>query len=416
MKGKDYLKRKLAAKRVGVLKRYNYYDQHERYQDLGDLISAAKAQQYNSVLGWCAHGVDFLADRLNFKGFDNDVMSIMDIYNLNNPDIIFDSAILGALIGSCDFIYVSRDKDGNPRLQVIDGANATGIIDPITNMLIEGYAVLERDPDTDAVLIDAYFVAGDTIISWYSQGKVTTEHFTNVAEYPMLAPIIFRPDAKRPFGHSRISRSCMNLQNEARAAFTRADITAEYYSFPQRYVLGLAQDAEFDKSKASISSFLDMRKDDDGQFPQVGQFPQNSMQPYMDQIKTYAQAFAGEMGMTVDDFGFSGNAPASPDVVRSMHESLNRTAKKAQRTFGCGFLNAGYLARILADDYPYQRRAVAETIPTWEPAFDMSASQISGIGDAAIKLNQAVPGYVTANNLKKMTGMEGPEQTPKSEV
>jgi hypothetical protein len=409
MKGQDYLKRKLSAKRTGVLKRYRYYDQHERYQDLGSLISTTKAQQYNSVLGWCAHGVDFLADRLNFKGFDNDILGIMDIYNLNNPDIIFDSAILGALIGSCDFIYISQDENGDPRLQVIDGANATGIIDPITNMLLEGYAVLERDPDTDAVLIDAYFIPGDTAVNWYSAGSVTTTHYQNSADYPMLVPIIFRPDAKRPFGHSRISRSCMNLQDKARSAFARADITAEYYSFPQRYVLGLAQETEFDKSKASVSSFLDLRKDDDGQYPQVGQFPQNSMQPYMDQIKTYAQAFAGEMGMTVDDFGFSGNAPTSPDVVRSMHESLNKTAKKAQRTFGSGFLNAGYLARILADDYPYQRKVLAETIPTWEPAFDMSASQISGIGDAAIKLNQAVPGYITSANLNKMTGMENSE-------
>lgn len=69
----------------------------------------------------------------------------------------------------------------------------------------------------------------------------------------------------------------MNLMNKARAAIARSDIMAEYYSFPQRYVLGLAQDTEFDKTKASVSSFLDLRKDEDGQYPQVGQFPQNSM-------------------------------------------------------------------------------------------------------------------------------------------
>ena len=30
-------------------------------------------------------------------------------------------------------------------MQVIDGANATGIIDDSTGLLVEGYAVLERD-------------------------------------------------------------------------------------------------------------------------------------------------------------------------------------------------------------------------------------------------------------------------------
>ena len=418
MKGKEYLQRKLETKRTRVLLRYRYYEQKERYQDLGSLISARKAQEYNSVLGWCAHGVDFLADRLNFTGFDNDVLNIMDLYNQNNPDILFDSAILGALIGSCDFIYISAGEDGQPRMQVIDGANATGIIDPITNMLQEGYAVLERDPDTDQAMVDAYFLAGSTTVYWRStpQRKAYSKVFKNISPYPLLVPIIYRPDARRVFGHSRISRSCMNLMNKARAAIARSDITAEYYSFPQRYVLGLAQDTEFDKSKASVSSFLDLRKDEDGQFPQVGQFPQNSMQPYMDQIKTYAQAFAGEMGMTVDDLGFSSSAPTSPDVVRSAHESLSKTARKAQKTFGSGFLNAGYLARIIADNYPYQRKALAETTPTWEPAFDMSASQISGIGDAAVKLNQAVPGYITQDNLKKLTGMDGSAQNTQTEV
>lgn len=276
----------------------------------------------------------------------------------------------------------------------------------------------QRDLDTDNVLVDAYFQPGGTTVYWWStpQQPAHSQVFKNVSPYPLLVPIIYRPDAKRVFGHSRISRFCMNLMNKARAAIARSDITAEYYSFPQRYVLGLAQDTEFDKTKALVSSFLDLRKDEDGQYPQVGQFPQNSMQPYMDQIKTYAQAFAGEMGMTVDDLGFASSAPTSPDVVRSAHESLSKTARKAQKTFGSGFLNAGYLARIVADNYPYQRQAIAETIPIWEPAFDMSASQISGIGDAAIKLNQAVPGYVTADNLRKMTGLEGTGQTVQNQT
>ena len=115
-------------------------------------------------------------------------------------------------------------------------------------------------------------------------------------------------------------------------------------------------------------------------------------------------------------YSFASSAPTSPDVVRSAHESLSKTARKAQKTFGSGFLNAGYLARIVADNYPYQRQAIAETIPIWEPAFDMSASQISGIGDAAVKLNQAVPGYITPDNLKNLTGMDGSTQNTQTEV
>lgn len=46
-------------------------------------------------------------------------------------------------------------------MQVIDGGNATGIIDPITNMLKEGYAVLDRD-DNSSPILEAYFTAEET--------------------------------------------------------------------------------------------------------------------------------------------------------------------------------------------------------------------------------------------------------------
>ena len=52
-----------------------------------------------------------------------------------------------------------------PHIQVIDGANATGIIDPTTGLLTEGYAVLDRDADTDNVLMDAYLTTGQTVVT-----------------------------------------------------------------------------------------------------------------------------------------------------------------------------------------------------------------------------------------------------------
>ena len=110
--------------------------------------------------------------------------------------------MLSALISACSFVYI-REDNGYPRLQVIDGSNATGIIDPVTNLLTEGYAVLERD-SMDIVKTEAYFMAGMTEI--YSHG-VLVQRIPNAAPYALLVPIIYRPDAKRPFGHSRISRA-----------------------------------------------------------------------------------------------------------------------------------------------------------------------------------------------------------------
>lgn len=74
----------------------------------------------------------------------------------NNPDVFYDQVINGALINGCDFVYISPGDDGFPRLQVIDGRNATGEMDPITRLLKEGYAVLARD-DLGSPTLEAYF-------------------------------------------------------------------------------------------------------------------------------------------------------------------------------------------------------------------------------------------------------------------
>lgn len=409
MKGIAYLKRKLDLRRTRVLLRYRFYDMKTERLDLGRLIPPEQVFKYNTVLGWCAKSVDSLADRLQLIGFDDDSFDMAGIYAENNPDVLFDSAILSALVGSCSFLYIAESESGVPNIQVIDGANATGIIDPTTGLLTEGYAVLSRDPDTDKVLKDAYFVTGSTTIFDYEAG--TRIEFKSSAPAPLLVPILYRPDAKRPFGHSRVSRACMNLQNQARMTLTRANVTAEFYSYPQRYVLGLADDAEFDSSKASVSSFLSLGRDEDGSAPSVGQFAQQNMEPHINQFKMCASAFAGEVGLTLDDLGFSTDNPTSAEAIKASHETLRLAARKAQRTFGSGFINAGYLAACLRDNLAYDRAEAVKTSCRWAPIFEPDASQMSGLGDAAIKINQAVPGYFSKDTLEQLTGIKAsPEE------
>lgn len=403
-KGIGYLRRKLSVKRSRVLLRYKYYEMKDSHQPRNLMVPPQLRQKFKFVSGWCAKSVDSLADRLQFRGFKNDNFDLNTIYQMNNSDVLYDSAVLGALISSCDFIYVSKDDNGDPRLQVIDGGNATGIIDPITNMLIEGYAVLDRDPDTNKPILEAYFTTGETTIYQTNEKPYTV---TNVAPYPLLVPIINRPDAKRPFGHSRISRACMNYQNNTKDALMNMCICSEVNSFPQKYVLGMDADAEqMNGERASMASFLQINRGEDGGVPTVGQFSQAQMTPYIDEIKTYASLFAGETGLTTDDLGFTTVNPSSYDAIRASHESLRLTARKAQRSLGVGFLNAGFLAACLRDNYSYKRNQLYQTKPQWEPIFEPDAAAIGQIGDAAAKVNQAVPGYFGNENLLDLTGLE----------
>ena len=400
------LKSKLASKKLRVLIRYEFYDQKFWPSDNGISTPQTQANKIKPVVGWCTKAVDALADRLVFKGFKNDNFDMMNIFEMNNPDTFFDSAILSALISSCSFVYVSQDTDGFPSLQVIDGANATGVMDTKTGLLKEGYAILDTD-DNGKPILEAYFTPEYT--EYFEKGK---EPYTidNPTRVPLLVPVVYKPSDTRPFGHSRISRACMDITQNACKTIRRSEISSEFYSYPQKYVVGLSEDSEpIEKWQASMSSMLSIYKDEDGDKPSLGQFSQQSMAPHLDVFQMYVKQFCGETGLTADDLGFVSDNPTSAESIKASHETLKLTARKAQKTFGRSFLNVGYVAACLRDEYPYRRRAVYLTTPVWEPIFEPDASMLSSIGDGAIKINQAVPGYFNTDNLEELTGIEASE-------
>ena len=403
--GMLYLRNQLDMRRLRIQKSYKYYEMKNSVAYFHTLIP--KEFMYMSeVLGWCGSAVDKLADRLCFREFENDNFYFKEIFRMNNRDVLHDSAILGALIASCSFVYISPDIDGFPRLQVIDGSDATGISDPITGLLTEGYAVISRKENKEPD-IEAYFLPFAT--EYYQNGRMLRRD-VHKSPYPLLVPIVYRPDAKRPFGHSRISRACMSIMQGALRTLLRSEVSAEFYSFPQRYITGLANDSDdesdaFEAWKATMSSFIAFTKDEDGDSPHLGQFSQQSMSPYTEQLRTFAALFSGETGLTLDDLGFVTDNPSSAEAIKAAHENLRLTARKAQKTFGSGFLNVGYLAACVRDNFPYKREQFYLTAPVWEPVFEPDAAMLSAIGDGVGKINQAVPGYFNERNLSKLTGV-----------
>ena len=404
-KGIEYLKNKLSQKATRAGVRYDFYDMKSYVEDFG-ISTPPDLRMWMGALGWCGKAVDGLADRLIFREYKNDILNFNEILDENNPDIMVDSAILDALITSCSFIYITTE-DGQPRMRVIDGKHATGIIDPITGFLKEGYAVLEFD-DGDRPIIEAYLVPGTTYI--YRDGKLTDE-VPNSAPYPLLVPVIFRPNSTRPFGHSRISRACMSIVGSALRTAKRSEICAEFYSYPQKYVLGLNKKDESGKDEverwnATISSMLRFGKYSDGSTPTVGQFQSASMQPHTEQLRMFAGLFAGETGLTLDDLGFPSVNPSSSEAIKSSHESLRLTARKAQRSFGVGIKNAMFLAACLRDDTTYDREIMSVVKSSWEPIFTPDSSMLSSIGNGILQINQAVPNYINDQNLQDLTGIE----------
>ena len=405
MYGKEYLKNKLIGTvQPYVDQKYRYYEMENVFNDISFRNEPVELRQIKSVFGWCSKAVNTVADRLSIRGFKTDNFGMFEIFKLNNSDILFDSAILSSLISACSFIYIGRDEDGKATMQVIDGRNATGIIDPITFMLTEGYAVLKRNEDGD-IIQDAYFTVDETVVETVGDRGLTIASYRNPAPYPLLVPIINRPDSKKDFGRSRITKDMISFQNEAIKTVHRMNISSIFYSFPQRYVLGVDPETEdIDKWKAAMSAILLLSDDEDGNRPSIGQFTQQSMAPYLEELKAVASLFAGAADITMDDLGFVLSNPTSDDAIRSSHENLRLYCNKCQKHFSTGFINAGYLARCVQDDIAYKRTEIYGTELLWNPVFNITANSLGTIGDAVYKINQIVPGFITEDKLKEMTG------------
>lgn len=84
---------------------------------------------------------------------------------------------------------------------------------------------------------DCYCCVIHTLLPFFSLSSSSIAVETFNSRYCALVPIIYKPDAKRPFGHSRISRACMDYVKSAMRTLKRAEISSEFYSFPQKYAI-----------------------------------------------------------------------------------------------------------------------------------------------------------------------------------
>lgn len=200
----------------------------------------------------------------------------------------------------------------------------------------------------------------------------------------------------------------MSITGSALRTIKRSEISAEFFSFPQKYVTGVDDSAggQFDKWAAAMSAMMQFTLNEDGQdHVKLGQFQQQSMTPHLEQLRMFASLFAGECGLTLDDLGFASGNPTSAEAIKSQHENMRLTAKKAQKTFGNGLINAGYLAACIRDNYKYQRSQLYMTKAVWTPVFPADVSMLGAIGDAVGKMADVYPEYLTQEKLFELTGI-----------
>lgn len=345
--------------------RKHYYDGTSVLKDLG-ISTPPNLRDMDVALGWPAKAVDSLSKRTNLEGFvlpgsDIEDFGIDDIWRDNRLNVESPQVHTSAMIHSVAFLatLLGDVANGEPPvlIQAFDAQNATGLWQPTTRTLGAALLVIDRDPvngPTKMVVIFPHVVYTVTKTSG-SYGWAVSSIPNTLGRVP-VEPLAFNPRLGRPFGQSRLSRAVMSLTDSAMRTVVRSEVGAEFFSAPQRYLLGADMEMFMDDDGNMTDSWsiltgrlLAIPEDEDGNKPELGQFSQISMQPHESQLAMWSRLFAGETNLPVGSLGIVTDNPASAESIYAVKEDLLIDAEAAMDGFTSAWVNSMKTAIQLRD-------------------------------------------------------------------
>jgi hypothetical protein len=404
------------AKTPRNLLRESYYAGKYVLRDLGVSIPP-KFRNFEAVLGWPAKAVDTLSRRCNLDGFvipGTDVanLGIDDIWQENRMEIESSMAHDSAMIHSCAFIctILGDEQSGEPPVIMMakSAFDATGLWDSRRRELAAALSIIERSEGLTPLVMVMYLRDRVLIMSRDVDGgkwRVDTRKH-NLGRVPVeLLP--FNPRLNLPFGRSRITRSVMSITDSALRTVVRSEIGAEFYTAPQRWALNVPAAAFEDGGWSAVLGRMIalepplMDDELDPNFkPELGQFPQASMQPHTEQLRQWATLFAGETNIPVSSLGIVQDNPSSAEAIYAAKEDLVVEAEHADRVFGRGWVGAMRNAVMLRDNLSDEPDDLKKLQAVWR---DPSTPSKAAAADAMAKAVAVIPSLADSDvALEKM--------------
>lgn len=390
-----------------------YYEGKQRVRDLGISIPPS-LRNVETVVGWPGTTVDVLEEQLDLEGFGfpgSDDLGVSDIFKANHLATESGLGHLDALIYGVTYIAVGTGFDGepDPLITVESPMHTTAYYDPRARrvgaaltqvwddqsgtprrivLYLPDETITADRPGSDGAGYDP--VNGTlNLASWVIVNR--DQH--RLARVPMTR-LVNRPRSSDVNGRSEITRAVRALTDNAVRTVLGMEVAREFYSAPQRYVLGASEEAFVDSAGNAIpawQSYLgrmlalspELDEESGTAMPlQVGQFAAGTMSPYGDQVRLLSQLLAAEAGIPATFLGFVTENPASADAINAAKARLIKRAERRQTQFGAGWVDAAELALLVRDAQPAPDGLFAK----WT---DPATSTRAAATDAAVKLVQA---------------------------
>lgn len=399
--------------------RHAYYTMHQKPMELGISVPP-NLRNLEQVVGWPAKAVDILANRSQFEGFVAREESVQDelnaIVSANRMRTSYRRACKSELELSCSFATVTADPaNKTPVVRMYPATSAAATWDRAANGIKAGLVVVQLDSrrgyTTNPVWLDA-FTPTDVIRIARSPGRPwTAEYLPHSMGRPLMEPLAYEASLERPFGKSRISRAVMNITDDAMRASVRSEVAGEFFTSPQKYLLGVdgdpfeVEEKQTDKEgntktvtrhlskwDAYIGNIFTVSKDEDGDVPTFGQLSQGSMQPHTEYMRNLAARFSGETNVPLSTLGIIHDNPSSAEAIYAAKEELIIEAQNLNADNGDALRNIALMALAVSHgtDFATEAKEARGIEARFKnPAMPSLVSQ----ADAAIKIANVAPWF-----------------------
>ena len=384
-----------AAKYPRNLIRSNYRDMKVRLKPSGNIPDEAMAR-VEAVSDWPEKSVTALAERSVFEGFvapgqEDDAFGLSAVLDANRFDLELPQAIDSAYTHSCSFITTTHGvkADGDPDVLVMarEALWSVATWDQKRRVVDAAMSITDVDDMKQPSAVEVYLPHVVLRLRRRPSGSWLADRLPNPLGEVPVEPLAYNPSLSRPFGRSRINRAVMNITDRALLAIVRNEIGSDFYALPRMYALGVTADA-FSRGKwrAAVDSWFAISKDEDGDVPNVGQFPQMTTQPLNDHYRMIATQFSGATGVPVSNLGIVTDNPPSAEALYADDRRLVSTATAQNRVFGSALKRvAQRIVRLRDGGSPQGLDAISAA---WaNPAFTSPATS----ADALVKLSSVFP-------------------------
>lgn len=389
-----------------------YYDGHRAFQDLGISIPPQMTRT-KAALGWPQKVVTMLARRHVFEGYSlngaPDAFEANEILSANNYDLDLAQAITSAYKHSFSLLTVTQGDEtiGEPPVvvQARDAEWSAALWDT-RRRIIEAALTIDK--------IDKYGQPTGAIMYTHTAiwridarengGGWKAEKLGDTPNRIFVEALCYDPQLNRPLGHSRITREVRYLTDAAVRTMVRAETSAEFFSSPQRYVLG-AERADFagqDRWSAIMARVQVLEPNENGDIPSVGQFPQMTMSPHLEMYRQLAQNLCAATNLPQSAIGIFADNPASAEAMQASEAALADEAEYQWRIFTAPLrrtLQNIIMVRDKLDEPPAESW---KTSVKWTPA---RYSSPSSAADFAVKMVSAFPSLQESQTLMRRAGL-----------